>query len=169
MAVPPTCSKNSPYDPADRAFPVAICNGCTASIGGKNWDDSCESAVKVWNTRADQGDEAAAIGYTDAHGIGWLKKDDGSALGMTQAVVYSRSTAPFVIPIYAQPRATADEDARKDAEAWGDALNEAAWVFVEECPEKSARLFNNTKGPLRSAILKYLDVLAGKRVEVTNG
>jgi non-ribosomal peptide synthetase component F len=48
----------------------------------------------------------------------------------------------------------------KDAEAYGNALNEAAWKFVEECPEKSALLFNNTKKPLRAAILTYAEHVA---------
>jgi hypothetical protein len=47
----------------------------------------------------------------------------------------------------------------RDAETWGNALNEAAWTFVDECPEKSALLFNNTKGPLRAAILKYAELV----------
>ncbi|MFA7188504.1 MAG: hypothetical protein WC117_00280 [Sphaerochaetaceae bacterium] len=47
-------------------------------------------------------------------------------------------------------------DYTADAENWGTALNNAAWVFNEACPEKSALLFNNLKAPLRAAILKYL-------------
>lgn len=46
---------------------------------------------------------------------------------------------------------------REDATNWGDALNDASWVFVDVCPEKSVKLFNNTKEPLRAAILRYLD------------
>jgi hypothetical protein len=48
----------------------------------------------------------------------------------------------------------------QDAEEWGNALNDAGWAFLEACPEKSALLFNNTKGPLRAAILKYAESLA---------
>jgi hypothetical protein len=48
-------------------------------------------------------------------------------------------------------------DYRSDAVNFGDALNEAGWIFSNECPEKSATLFNNIKAPLRLAILKYLD------------
>lgn len=50
----------------------------------------------------------------------------------------------------------------RDAMNYGPALNEAGWEFINNCPEKSALLFNNTKAPLRMAILKYLD-------RVTNG
>lgn len=46
---------------------------------------------------------------------------------------------------------------REDATEYGIALNDAGWTFIEECPEKSALLFNNTKPALRAAILKYLD------------
>ena len=46
---------------------------------------------------------------------------------------------------------------RKDAEEWGSALNAASWEFIENCPEKSALLFNHCKTSLRLAILKYLD------------
>ena len=48
----------------------------------------------------------------------------------------------------------------KDANEWGGALNYAAWEFVNECPEKSALLFNNTKGPLRAAIMKYAEIVS---------
>ncbi len=48
-------------------------------------------------------------------------------------------------------------DFRKDAEDWGNALNEASWAFIENCPEKSALLFNYCKPALRTAILVYLD------------
>jgi hypothetical protein len=54
-------------------------------------------------------------------------------------------------------------DVRLDAERWGSALNEAAWTFIEVCPEKSTLLFNTAKTALRAAILKYLDALAAAR------
>jgi hypothetical protein len=47
-----------------------------------------------------------------------------------------------------------------DAENYGNALNEAGWTFIEKCPEKSALLFNNTKVPLRAAILKYAELVS---------
>ena len=42
-----------------------------------------------------------------------------------------------------------------DAENYGNALNAAGWAFLENCPEKSALLFNNVKPALRAAILEY--------------
>lgn len=69
-----------------------------------------------------------------------------------------------------QGTATAAADWTDDAVNYGNALNEAAWVFIEECPEKSALLFNNTKKPLRAAILKYAEVLdAARNQEGGNG
>lgn len=55
----------------------------------------------------------------------------------------------------ARLREPAGVDWTHDAEQWGKALNDAAWKFSEHCPEKSALLFNNTKAPLRMAILHY--------------
>lgn len=51
----------------------------------------------------------------------------------------------------------------KDAEEWGPALNGAGWLFLSELnedPQKSALIFNNTKGPLRAAIMKYAEIVA---------
>ena len=50
----------------------------------------------------------------------------------------------------------------KDAEEWGPALNEAGWLFLSELnedPQKSALIFNSTKGPLRAAIMKYAEIV----------
>ena len=50
----------------------------------------------------------------------------------------------------------------KDAEEWGPALNEAGWLFLSELnedPQKSALIFNNCKGPLRAAIMKYAEIV----------
>lgn len=50
----------------------------------------------------------------------------------------------------------------KDAEEWGPALNAAGWLFLSELnedPQKSALIFNNCKGPLRAAIMKYAEIV----------
>ena len=52
-------------------------------------------------------------------------------------------------------------DYARDATTWGPALNDAGWEFIHNCPETSATLFNNTKAPLRLAILKYLELVSG--------
>lgn len=51
---PPTCDKTTPYNSADRAFPVVRCWNCSASKDGKDWDKSGKSAIEAWNTRASQ-------------------------------------------------------------------------------------------------------------------
>lgn len=70
------------------------------------------------------------------------------------------SIVDYVIGLIPQPvqgEAGAVVDWAKDAREFGKALNDAGWEFIEHCPEKSALLFNNTKVPLRLAILKYLE------------
>lgn len=49
----PTCTKDAPYDPSDRAYPVAICAGCRAEACGDNWDKGGMSALNAWNRRID--------------------------------------------------------------------------------------------------------------------
>lgn len=49
---PPTCDRSTPYNPADRAFPVVRCHGCGASMDGEDWDQSGRTAVEAWNRRA---------------------------------------------------------------------------------------------------------------------
>lgn len=46
-----TCNKDSPYDPADRAYPEVRCRDCNASAPGENWKGE-DTAIKAWNTRA---------------------------------------------------------------------------------------------------------------------
>ncbi|HEY8343336.1 MAG TPA: Lar family restriction alleviation protein [Calditerricola sp.] len=49
--LPPTCTPNSLYNPADRAFPIVRCRLCLAEAHGDNWDTGA-SAVAAWNRRA---------------------------------------------------------------------------------------------------------------------
>ena len=48
---PRTCDKNTPYNPADRAFPIARCGQCGAEAVGKDWGRP-ETAASAWNRRA---------------------------------------------------------------------------------------------------------------------
>lgn len=48
---PRTCDKNTPYNPADRAFPIARCGQCGAEAVGKDWGRP-ETAAEKWNARA---------------------------------------------------------------------------------------------------------------------
>lgn len=54
-------------------------------------------------------------------------------------------------------------DYKDDANTWGNALNEAAWTFIDKCPEKSTLLFNNCKSALRAAIITYLNCVENKQ------
>lgn len=57
-----------------------------------------------------------------------------------------------------------------DARTFGDALNEATAQFLQQCPEKSDLLFNSAKVVLRSAIVRYAEIVAGQppRSQVSN-
>lgn len=53
-------------------------------------------------------------------------------------------------------------DYRKDAENWGNALNDASWELLNSYRSvmgevESVAFFNNCKTILRAAILEYLD------------
>lgn len=49
--MPPTCTRETPYNPADRAYPIARCHGCNAETAGDNWDALGMSALLAWNRR----------------------------------------------------------------------------------------------------------------------
>ena len=69
---PRTCDKNTPYNPADRAFPVARCGQCGAEALGKDWGKP-ETAAEKWNARAllaEQAKDAAE----DAELLDWLEE-----------------------------------------------------------------------------------------------
>ena len=57
---------------------------------------------------------------------------------------------------------TAQEPLVQDAEQYGSKLNDAAWAAVDAWDEKlmgpmSGAVFNNIKGVVRAAIIKYLE------------
>lgn len=100
--------------------------------------------------RGDSQEKAAPVAevYKGAFGIHYIGCPDPQKLSVGTKLY----TAP--------PPAAGVPDVRLDAENWGKALNEAAWEFVDTCPEKSALLFNHAKTSLRTAILKYLDIVS---------
>lgn len=59
ITMKPTCDRQTPYDPSDRAYSIVYCRSCRASIQGKNWHQSTETAIKAWNTRID--DKTSAL------------------------------------------------------------------------------------------------------------
>ena len=70
---PRTCDKNTPYNPADRAFPVARCGQCGAEALGKDWGKP-ETAAEKWNTRALLAEQAQEPKAEDAELLDWLEE-----------------------------------------------------------------------------------------------
>jgi len=56
----PTCNRQSPYNPADRAYPEVGCRDCFASAHGKDWDETGRTAIAAWNRRASAQDAREA-------------------------------------------------------------------------------------------------------------
>lgn len=50
-ARPRTCNRNTPYNPADRAFPIVRCAKCGAEAIGDDWESEA-TAIEKWNARA---------------------------------------------------------------------------------------------------------------------
>lgn len=50
----PTCTEDSKYDPADKAFPSVFCISCFVSVPGRDWDHSGKSAIAAWNRRVEK-------------------------------------------------------------------------------------------------------------------
>lgn len=57
----PTCTKDSKYNPANRAFPSVFCIGCFISVPGRDWDHSGDSAIAAWNRRTEPDEERLAM------------------------------------------------------------------------------------------------------------
>lgn len=51
MVFPRNCDKDTPYNPADRAFPIVRCRSCGADAAGDDWKGP-ETAIAKWNRRA---------------------------------------------------------------------------------------------------------------------
>jgi hypothetical protein len=72
---PPTCRPETPYNPADRLFPIVRCHGCFTEVCGANEDYTGETAIAAWNTRTpdaqpsstDEVERVAATAVYDAH------------------------------------------------------------------------------------------------------
>lgn len=93
----------------------------------------------------------------DKHGIVHRWTDGEPTVEHREHAAYNRWTIELA---YAAPSAAPAEPWAKDAEEWGNALNEASWAFVEALRDASGhavdgRTFNHCKPALRAAILKY--------------
>lgn len=61
MLLSPTCDRSTPYNPADRAFPIIRCGGCYTDVPGRDFDASGKSAVEAWNRRSALSDQERAV------------------------------------------------------------------------------------------------------------
>lgn len=61
MTYPRNCNKNTPYNAADRAFPIVRCMACWAEIAGTDWSEP-RTAIAAWNRRAPlEGEKAEPV------------------------------------------------------------------------------------------------------------
>ena len=60
MMLPPTCRPETPYNAADRLFPIVRCGSCCAEVSGDNEDYRGASAIAAWNRRAPSPEVEAA-------------------------------------------------------------------------------------------------------------
>jgi len=106
----PTCRPETPYNPADRLYPVVRCTriGCIAEVAGKNEDYNGKTAIEAWNRRHSREESQTGLGDR-ADGLHndprpWLLfYRDGKSLGEIAAElgcsIYALSpwlTAPLV-------------------------------------------------------------------------
>ena len=54
MMFEPTCRPETPYNPADRLYPIVRCMSCYAEVTGKNEDYFGKTAIAAWNRRPAQ-------------------------------------------------------------------------------------------------------------------
>ena len=133
---------------ADEA--AAIYNAALDEVARLNATTVQQVSVPAWM--------ASSRAFADRlYMAGWRDRADAQhsgVAGMYDELLSSSTAAP------AADAGLSLAEWAKDANEWGGALNYAAWEFVNECPEKSALLFNNTKGPLRAAIMKYAEIVS---------
>ncbi len=87
----------------------------------------------------------------------WWDGGERAITACEKALIEEHRPSCFTIPLLAGSAWSLD------AASYGSALNEAAWVFIDQCPEKSALLFNSIKVVLRAAILRYAELVPGDR------
>jgi hypothetical protein len=113
--------------------------------------------------------ESAIEEAEKAEPVAWLYKGDAEFDGKewhdTIHVTTSKQVADWkgrcIQPLYTAPPET-QEPLAQDAEQYGSRLNDAAWAAVHAWDEKlmgpmSGAVFNNIKGVVRAAIIKYLE------------
>jgi hypothetical protein len=135
---------------ADNAEHVSTLHGMLRYYTGKRDQDAIFAAIRALSPAAagDPAPDRLAIRLLVAAGFVTEEKANEAL-----QIAYGFEPGPM------QPQGVVGDGWTKDAEQWGDALNEAAWEFIDKCPEKSVLLFNTAKGALRDAILKYAAAL----------
>ena len=123
---PRTCDKNTPYNPADRAFPVARCGQCGAEALGKDWGKP-ETAAEKWNARALLAEQARtepvkawAISYNGVlQPTLYETEEDAAEEVQRRQDAYPHDKSPrAVVPMWADLPLKAEQakDAAEDAE-----------------------------------------------------
>jgi hypothetical protein len=106
MMLAPTCRPETPYNPADRLFPIVRCMACYCEVAGANEDYRGTTAIAAWNHRPlldelDASKARIAEGWQD---IATAPKDGSRFLAMwgSQVVVgrwgngtYNRKTKSY--------------------------------------------------------------------------
>ena len=100
MMFEPTCRPETPYNPADRLYPIVRCMSCYAEVTGKNEDYFGKTAIAAWNRRPaqtytqDQLDAAVRAERercaTKAHG--WLKNWAADLFGTWESYIEAKAS-----------------------------------------------------------------------------
>jgi hypothetical protein len=88
MLLSPTCDRSTPYNPADRAFPVVRCGGCYTDVPGRDFDACGKSAIEAWNRRAAISDQERAV---EVKALEWV--GDGDCYAFADVIHQSYSIA----------------------------------------------------------------------------
>ena len=68
MMFEPTCRPETPYNPADRLFPIVRCMSCYCEAVGANEDYRGDTAIAAWNRRASPPSPAPA----ESGAVAWM-------------------------------------------------------------------------------------------------
>lgn len=101
MVIGPTCRPETPYNPADRLFPIVRCGSCCAEVSGDNEDYRGKSAIAAWNLRA---------ASNDAEPVAWIAEageNKQPCLCWTEAVALSEADGDRsrITPLFTHPGA----------------------------------------------------------------
>lgn len=95
MVIGPTCRPETPYNPADRLFPIVRCGSCCAEVSGDNEDYRGKSAIAAWNLRAASND-AEPVAWTSSGNLDGLRDHDSLVIGS----MCNRQGDGWTVPLY---------------------------------------------------------------------